>query len=272
MLRNIATTRFVLILCIGVVFGTGSRSEAAGGNVVSLGGATAWNAPLGVTGNALGGIYIADSGSHQIHLVDVAAGLRFHIAGDGNVGYTGDGSLATGVTLNSPAGLSIDGGGNLYFADRDNHRIRVVDAETGVLTTVAGTGGAGFSGDGAMATDARVNTPLGVFVDTKGDLYIADTANNRIRRVDGQTGTIETVVGSGRIGLSFGSFGGDGGPGRCYGHPPEFLWMRVETFLLQTRETIVFGELMRKQVPSIRLQVWARVDSRAMADPPRKHI
>jgi len=196
-----------------LALGDVTPSNAAGGNVVSLGGGTAWNAPLGVTGNSLGGIYIADSGSNQIHLVDVAAGLRFHIAGDGRVGYTGDGSLATGVAMNGPAGIAVDGSGHLYVADRDNHRVRVIDAQTGVISTVSGSGRAGYSGDGSQATDARLNTPLDVFVDREGDLYIADTANNRIRRVNGKTGTIESIVGSGRIGQSFGSFGGDGGQG-----------------------------------------------------------
>ncbi len=125
------------------------------------------------------------------------------VAGDGTGGYSGDGA-AVAAQLNRPHGLALDAAGNLYIADRVNHRIRKV-AAGGVITTVAGSGTLGFSGDGGAATAARLTVPEGVAVDAAGNLYIADAGNHRIRKVD-TGGVITTVAGSGTLG-----YGGDGG-------------------------------------------------------------
>jgi sugar lactone lactonase YvrE len=130
------------------------------------------------------------------------------IAGTGVRGYSGDGGPATAARLNlAPygGGVAVDGAGNVYFADASNHRVRKVSA-AGTITTVAGTGVRGFSGDGGPATRAQLFTPDDVALDREGNLYIADVVNDRVRRV-GRDGTITTVAGSGRNG-----FGGDGGP------------------------------------------------------------
>ena len=129
------------------------------------------------------------------------------IAGTGDDGYRAadDGGAATAARLNEPWGVALDGAGNLYIADKDNHRIRKVDAVTGIISTVAGTGMAGGSGDGGAATAAQLNQPLYVAADEAGNLYIADTNNHRVRKVDAATEIISTVAGSGMQG-----YNGDG--------------------------------------------------------------
>lgn len=117
-------------------------------------------------------------------------------------GFSGDDGLATEAELDGPRGVFVDAAGNLFIADFGNHRIRKVDAQTGIITTVAGSGptdpwNGGFSGDGGPATEARLNSPEDVIVDASGNLLIADTGNHRIRRVDRQTGIITTIAGIG---------------------------------------------------------------------------
>ncbi len=131
--------------------------------------------------------------------------LGVFVAGDGTVGYSGDGGPAISGQLNGPYAVTMDSAGNLYIADAHNQRIRKVDLN-GIISTVAGTGTSGFSGDGGPATAAQLNTPHGVATDNAGNLYIADTYNRRIRKIDA-SGTISTVVGDGTEGS-----GGDGGP------------------------------------------------------------
>jgi hypothetical protein len=113
----------------------------------------------------------------------------------GVAGFSGDGGAATLAQLSDPWGVALDAAGNLYIADRINHRIRKVDA-SGTISTVAGNGTAGFSGDGGDATLAQLSDPRGVALDAAGNLYIADLSNNRIRKVDA-SGTISTVAGNG---------------------------------------------------------------------------
>ena len=124
------------------------------------------------------------------------------LAGTGTVGYTGDHGPATSATLADPSAVAYDASGNLYLADAQNHVVREVVKTTGTITTIAGTGAEGFAGDGGAATSAVLDTPTGVAVDTSGNIYIADSHNNRIRKVSG--GTITTVAGTGTAG-----FGGD---------------------------------------------------------------
>ena len=151
-----------------------------------------------------GNLYIADYGNHRIRKVD-ATGVITTVAGDGTRGFGGDGGPAVAAQLYFPAGVALDGAGNLYIADTGNRRIRKVDA-TGVITTVAGTGRRGSGGDGGPAVAAQLRAPYGVALDGAGNLYIADTANQRIRKVDA-AGVITTVAGFGRRGS-----GGDGDP------------------------------------------------------------
>ncbi len=169
--------------------------------------------PVGVFVDGAGTLYIADNGHHRIRRVDGATGLITTVAGTGEYGFSGDGGPATQARLALPQGVFVDRAGNLYIADGVNFRVRRVDAVTGLITTVAGTGECGFSGDGGPATQALLCGPTGVFVDGSGHLYIADRWNNSIRRVDGATGIITTVAGTGEHSgdLAFNP-SGDGGP------------------------------------------------------------
>ena len=155
-----------------------------------------------------GNVYVCDSKKNIVARVS-RDGMLTVVAGNGIPagGFSGDGGPATGARLNSPSRLALDWIGNLYLADTNNHRIRKI-AVDGTITTVAGTGSGGFSGDGGPATKAQLYSPSGVAVDLAGVLYIADTTNNRVRKV-GPDGTITTVAGGGT--------GGDGGPATSAG-------------------------------------------------------
>jgi streptogramin lyase len=128
--------------------------------------------------------------------------------GTGKKGFAGDGGPAAKAELNQPFDVTFDRHGHLYFSDTFNHRVRKVDAKTGIITTVAGNGQKGFAGDGGKATEASLNEPYGVKVDSDGNLYIVDRLNYCIRKVDAKTGIITTVAGTG--GKS--GYAGDGGP------------------------------------------------------------
>jgi len=161
---------------------------------------------IAVDGN--GNIYIADAFNSRIRKVDTN-GIITTVAGDGNDGYSGDNGPATSAELNDPRGVAVDSNGNIYIADTDNNRIRKVDTN-GIITTVAGisctSGYCGHSGDNGPATSAELYDPRGVAVDSKGNIYIADYGNERIRKVD-TNGIITTVAGDGTYG-----YGGDNGP------------------------------------------------------------
>jgi uncharacterized protein (TIGR03437 family) len=157
--------------------------------------------PVGIAVDAAGNLYIADQGNNRIR--KVSGRVIATVAGNGTAGFSGDGGPATAAQLSNPAGIAVDSAGNLYIADSYNQRIRKVSG--GVITTVAGSGTFGLIGDNGPATSAWLNFPQGVAVDAAGNLYIADTYNNRIRRVS--NGVITTVAGNGTPALS-----GDNGP------------------------------------------------------------
>ena len=164
--------------------------------------------PAGVALDDSGNLYIADTWNHRLRRVD-ASGTITTVAGIGESGYSGDGGPANQAQLYRPKDATVDSTGNLYIADTYNHRIRRVDT-SGIITTVAGIGEEGNSGDGGPAVEARLNRPRDVAVDGAGNLYIADTANHRIRRVDG-AGNISTIAGAGATGRDAGRYAGDGG-------------------------------------------------------------
>ena len=160
--------------------------------------------PTGVALDGTGNLFIADLGNHRIRKVDTS-GIITTVAGDGFGGFSGYGGPATSASLNLPHGVALDGAGNLFIADQFKHRIRKVDT-SGIITTVAGNGSATFPGDGGPATSARLFHPTGVALDGAGNLFIADSSNHRVRKVD-TSGIITTVAGNGSFGFS-----GDGGP------------------------------------------------------------
>jgi sugar lactone lactonase YvrE len=133
--------------------------------------------------DASGRLYIADTENQRIRRVDFSLRRIETVAGDGTAGFGGDGGAATSAQINYPRDIEISPDGRLFIADTDNHRIRVVDLATGIIDTVAGNGVAGEGGDGGEARAAGLRRPFGIGFDAAGDLYIADTRNNRIRRV-----------------------------------------------------------------------------------------
>jgi sugar lactone lactonase YvrE len=233
-------------LGIGYISGTGQGGLAvlAPGNVITVAGTyRAWTStqdgvaatsadldqPSSVAFDGIGNMYIADSAHNKIRMVCLnatsamirgtgcsGAGIITTIAGTGDASYTGDNGPASASTLSSPSGLSVDGAGNLYIADTGNNVIREISAYTGLITTVAGNGTAGYAGDSLVATNSGVelNGPFGVTVDAAGNLYIADVLNQRIRRVDAASAVITTAAGNGNVsglGDGKGTYSGDGG-------------------------------------------------------------
>jgi sugar lactone lactonase YvrE len=148
-------------------------------------------------------LYIADTGNHRIRKLDTTTGALITVVGTGSSGSSGDGGSATAAQLNSPSAVAVDAAGNLYIADTGNNEIRKVTANTSIISTVAGYGSPGSSGDGGSATSAKLNSPQGVFVDAAGTIFIADTGSHRVRKVT--AGTITLIAGSS------GGFQGDGG-------------------------------------------------------------
>ena len=190
---------------------TGLISTAAGNGIPGVGvdgvkaTATMLSSPAGLALDGAGNLYIADSGNGAIRRVDAVTGIMTTVAGElGILGYTGDGGPATSAQLSLPQGLAFDSAGNMYIADSGNQVIREVSAATGKISTIAGNGTAGYNGDNIAATSAELNSPWNVAVTAGGTLYIADLSNNRVRKVSG--GTITTVAGSGTLG-----FAGDNG-------------------------------------------------------------
>jgi uncharacterized protein (TIGR03437 family) len=158
----------------------------------------------GVAVDPLGNLYVADTYNHRVRRIS-ADGIISTVAGDGTPGFSGDGGPATEARLLLPAGIAVDTSGNLYIADLTASEVRKVSTD-GTISTIAGNGTPGFSGDGALAVGALLNYPMGLALDAAGNLYIADSGNNRIRRIDAN-GVISTVAGDGT-----GASSGDSGP------------------------------------------------------------
>jgi hypothetical protein len=197
---------------MSTVAGNGSYGSSGDGGA---GTAAQLASPQNVATDAAGDIYIADYGNNRIRKVDLS-GTITTVAGNGLGGFSGDGGPATSAQLDYPDGLTVDPPGHfLYIADTGNQRVRCVDLSSGIIFTVAGNGLAAFSGDGGPATAAALNGPSGVAVDGNGNVYVADSFNERIREFS-PGGMINTVAGSGATG-----FNGDGGPAldASFGHP-----------------------------------------------------
>jgi trimeric autotransporter adhesin len=178
------------------VAGDGTRGyKGDGGQATSA----SLNYLTGVAVDAAGNVYIADTDNNRIRLVTKSTGIITTVAGDGGEGYQGDGGLATSTSLRHPEDVALDASGNIYIADTGNDRIRLVTKSTGIITTVVGTGGQGFVGDGGLATLAALNYPSGVELDASENIYIADTINYRVRMVTKSNGIITTVAGGGMM-------------------------------------------------------------------------
>ena len=188
--------------------------------------------PFGVELGPDGALYITEVRNHRVLRLDFGTGKVSAVAGCGRRGYSGDGGLATAAELNEPYEVRFDEDGNMLFVEMRNHLIRRVHAKTGVISTVAGTGRPGFSGDGGPATQAMLNQPHSIALDNKGAIYIADIGNHRIRRVDPETGIVDSVAGNSKRGLPR-----DGQPAR--GNPilgPRALFIDADTMWIALRE------------------------------------
>ena len=192
----------VLVLAVPSLFaartetlaGTGDSGAAGdGGPAVS---AQVGN-PYGLTLGPDGALYVCEIDTDRVRRIDMQDGSISTVAGTGEVGYSGDGGPAANARLNDPYEVRFDADGNMYFVEMLNAIVRKVDAGTGTISTVAGTGERGFSGDGGPASEATFNRPHSIALDGKGSLYIADIGNHRIRRVNLSTGTVTTFAGTG---------------------------------------------------------------------------
>jgi len=194
--------------CVRMVNASGIISTVAGVGTLGFGGDGAaatlahLHDPTGVAIDAAGNLYIADQLNGRVRKVNTA-GIITTIAGSGTMGYSGDGGPATAANLYQPIRVAVDAGGNVMIADMVNNRIRKVNT-MGIITTIAGTGVTGFSGDGGPGTSAQVHRVAGLFVDGTGNIYFADALNNRVRKLSA-TDIVSTIAGTDRI-------LGDGGP------------------------------------------------------------
>jgi sugar lactone lactonase YvrE len=191
----------VPIICAVVLLSASIASAASVATLVGTGTAgfsdTEVNNPYGMAIGPDGGLYFCDRGNQRIRRIDLKTKKMTTIAGNGQRGYSGDGGPATEAMLSEPHEIAFDRGGDLYVAERDNHVIRKVNMKTGIISTVAGTGMPGFSGDGGQGTLAQLRAPQGIFLDRDGSLLICDVGNHRIRRLHVDTGIIETFAGTG---------------------------------------------------------------------------
>jgi hypothetical protein len=176
------------------------------------------NHPMGVAVDGAGNLYIADTYNYAVRKVSAQDKIINTIAGSNTPGYSGDNGAATSAQIGRPFRIAVDTVGNTYIADFDNAVIRRVDAATGIITTIAGTGVAGYSGDGGLAANAQIDRPSALAVNAAGDLFFFDLGNSVLRKVSVSDGLITTVAGNGIRGYS-----GDKGPalgaelGRSFG-------------------------------------------------------
>lgn len=189
---------------------SGIVSTFAGNGINGFGGdggpatAASFSNPIDFLADNSGNFYVIDNGNQRIRKIN-AAGIITTIAGNGTTGYSGDGGPSPASTLHDPSRMTIDGAGNIFFADAVNNVIRKIST-TGIITTLVGNGTPAFAGDGGPATNASLSQPLGVAIDGNGNMYIADGNNHRIRKVN-TAGIISTFAGTGAVGYT-----GDGGP------------------------------------------------------------
>jgi sugar lactone lactonase YvrE len=191
---------------ITTVAGTGAYGYSGQGGPAT---SALLNRPSGICLDSKGNMYISDTGNFRLRMVSRMTGVITTIAGTGKVGFSGDLGPAVSATITRTQRSTVDPvTGVIYIADSDNHRIRMVVPRTGVISTVAGNGLAGYSGDGGLATLAQLYEPSALSLDSNGNLYIADTNNNCIRMVIKSTGVIITVAG---VGFLNAGYSGDGG-------------------------------------------------------------
>ncbi|MCD6010934.1 MAG: hypothetical protein K0Q79_796 [Flavipsychrobacter sp.] len=188
-----------------------------------------------------GNLHIADGFNHRIRKVDATTGIITTVAGNGVLGFSGDGGAATNASLNYPGHITFDSDGNLYISDVENRRIRKVNI-LGVISTIAGNGILGYSGDGGLATLAEINSPHGLTCDSSGSLYFSDAGNGRVRKVDRNTGIITTFAGNGTF-----TYNGDGISATVAEVTPQGLaFDRYGNLYIADAEGLTVGNRIRK--------------------------
>jgi sugar lactone lactonase YvrE len=180
-------------LIISNFAGNGTKGYSGDGGVATE---AQLNFPTGISRGPDGALYICDTGNHRVRKV-ARDGIITTIAGTGVGGWSGDGGPAIAAKLNEPYEVRFDSTGNIYWVERLNHAVRKLNPKTGIISTIAGSGTAGFSGDGGPAVRAQLNEPHSIGFDKADNLYICDVKNHRIRKVDTRTGTIATCAGTG---------------------------------------------------------------------------
>jgi sugar lactone lactonase YvrE len=219
---------------IVTVAGTGQAADGGNGGPALK---TNIGQPFGVEFGPDGALYVCEVQNHRLRRLDTTSGQVTNVAGSGRAGYAGDGGPATEALLNEPYEVRFDPAGTIFFVEMKNHLVRRVDAKTGVIATVAGTGKSGFGGDGGPATKALFASPHSIALDPGKNggpayLYVADIGNHRIRRVDLATGTIDSIAGTGEQRLP-----ADGQ--RAAGNPvigPRALFLQGRTLWVALRE------------------------------------
>ncbi|MDE0102383.1 MAG: hypothetical protein OXN89_08380 [Bryobacterales bacterium] len=200
----------------GIITTLAGTGDSGKGGDFELGTESRLGRPAGVAADSEGHVYVVDTTNNRVRRVGQDGRIET-IAGTGKNGCGGDGGSAREALLSGPCGVAVDGVGNVYIADTHNHRIRKV-YRSGLISTIAGTGTAGYGGDGRQASRAIFNLPMGVAVDARGNVYVSDFRNHRLRKID-PSGTVSTVAGTGEPGC-----GGDGGPAvEAKLHSPELI-------------------------------------------------
>jgi streptogramin lyase len=214
---------------IETIAGTGEIADGGSGGPALK---TNIGNPFGVEVGPDGALYITEVSNHRLRRLDLKSGELTTVAGTGRKGYSGDGGPATEAELNEPYEVRFDKQGNMFFVEMKNHLVRRVDAKTKKISTVAGTGQAGYGGDGGPALEAQFSQPHSIALDPRGYIYVADIANHRIRRIDLNRGTVDSIAGNGEKKLPV-----DGQ--RAAGNPilgPRALYLTGQTLWIALRE------------------------------------
>ena len=182
---------------VRTIAGTGVAGFESEGGISNLAQTTRVNNPYGIIVGPDSALYFCEVDSGRVRRMDMNTRLLTTVAGNGEKAYRGDGSLALDASFSAPHEIRFDAQGNLYIVSRDSHTVRRVDKSSGLVSTVAGTGEAGFSGDGGLAKAAQLRQPHSIAFDARGDLLICDIGNSRLRRIDMSSGIISTLSGTG---------------------------------------------------------------------------
>ncbi len=240
--RRFITALLLFVLCaLEVSLAQFNINTVAGGGPNNLAAAQASvGFPQSVAVDAAGNVYIADAYSSHVFEVSTSGTLTI-VAGNGSMGFSGDGGPATAAALNTPESVAVDSAGNIFIADTYNSVIREVSASNGNIQTVAGnfSAGEGYSGDGSPATSAQLNHPFGIAVDGQGNLFIADTDNNVIREVSAASGNIQTIAGNYSAGAGYSGDGSAATSAQLQGPEGVFADASGNVFVADTLNSVI---------------------------------